>query len=163
MSAASRTVLLMSRSLFDALQPILAALESPAPSALRRLNLPDLEGLPYDNLESAAELLVQAVAASSRPSAVSRGTHFQQKVWSALLDIPLGSVVSYSCIAESIGSPRAARAVASACAANPLALITPCHRVIASDGSLGGYRWGVQWKAALLKAESRIAALPRFA
>lgn len=157
--AVSRTVLLMSHSLSEALQPILAALQSPAARELRQLNLPDPAGLRFDHLESAAELLAHALAASTKLSIVSPGTPFQQRVWSALLEVPMGSVVSYSSLAESIGSPRSARAVARACATNPLALITPCHRVVASDGSLGGYRWGVRWKAALLKAESRIAAL----
>lgn len=83
-----------------------------------------------------------------------RGTAFQQRVWQALREIPLGETASYSQIAERINSPRAARAVAKACASNELALAIPCHRVVRSDGQLSGYRWGVARKAALLKRES---------
>lgn len=83
-----------------------------------------------------------------------RGTAFQQRVWQALRDIPTGSTVSYSEIAQRIGSPRAVRAVAQACAANALAVAIPCHRVVRNDGGLSGYRWGVQRKRALLDREA---------
>ena len=83
-----------------------------------------------------------------------RGTAFQQRVWAALQKIPVGSTVSYSQLAERIGSPNASRAVAKACAANPLAVAVPCHRVVRMDGSLSGYRWGVERKQALLKSEA---------
>src|SRR5690606_3227378 len=82
-----------------------------------------------------------------------RGTAFQQRVWQALRQIPAGTTASYAAIAERIGAPGAARAVAAACAANKLAVAVPCHRVVASDGSLSGYRWGVTRKAALLARE----------
>ncbi len=82
-----------------------------------------------------------------------RGTAFQQRVWQALIEIPSGSTASYSQIAASIGAPRAGRAVAHACAANPLAVAIPCHRVVRQDGALSGYRWGVDRKRALLKRE----------
>lgn len=82
-----------------------------------------------------------------------RGTAFQQRVWQALRKIPAGSTASYSEIAERIGAPRAARAVAQACAANALAIAIPCHRVVRSDGALSGYRWGVARKCALLERE----------
>jgi AraC family transcriptional regulator of adaptative response/methylated-DNA-[protein]-cysteine methyltransferase len=81
------------------------------------------------------------------------GTAFQIRVWEALRTIPLGETRTYSHVANQIGSPRAVRAVASACAANNLALAIPCHRVIRRDGSLGGYRWGLPVKEALLLAE----------
>jgi AraC family transcriptional regulator, regulatory protein of adaptative response / methylated-DNA-[protein]-cysteine methyltransferase len=81
------------------------------------------------------------------------GTAFQIRVWEALRAIPLGETRTYSDIAEEIGMPRAVRAVASACAANEAALAIPCHRVIRRDGSLGGYRWGMEVKEALLTAE----------
>ena len=81
------------------------------------------------------------------------GTAFQIRVWEALREIPLGQTRTYSQIAEEIGAPRAVRAVASACAANEVALAIPCHRVIRRDGSLGGYRWGLGTKEALLDAE----------
>lgn len=86
-----------------------------------------------------------------------RGTEFQLRVWQALRAIPVGMTASYSEIAKIIGSPRSVRAVAAACAANPLAILTPCHRVIRSDGTLSGYRWGVDKKRRLLQRESLIA------
>lgn len=83
-----------------------------------------------------------------------RGTAFQQRVWQALRDIPPGTTASYSEIARRIGAPKAVRAVAGACAANALAVAIPCHRVVRNDGSLSGYRWGVERKHALLKKEA---------
>ena len=83
-----------------------------------------------------------------------RGTAFQQKVWQALRDIPVGSTVSYRDIAARIGAPKAVRAIAQACGANALAVAIPCHRVVRNDGGLSGYRWGVQRKRALLKREA---------
>ena len=82
-----------------------------------------------------------------------RGTAFQQRVWQALQEIPAGSTASYSEIAERVGAPKAARAVAQACAANAIAIAIPCHRVVRSDGALSGYRWGVERKLALLQRE----------
>ena len=82
-----------------------------------------------------------------------RGTAFQVRVWEALRGIPPGSTASYAEIARRIGASGAARAVAAACAANPLAVAIPCHRVVRTDGSLSGYRWGVERKAALLERE----------
>lgn len=82
-----------------------------------------------------------------------QGTAFQQRVWNALREIPLGTTASYSEIAGRIGRPDAARAVAQACAANKLAVVIPCHRVVRSDGALSGYRWGVARKRALLLRE----------
>lgn len=89
-----------------------------------------------------------------------RGTAFQVRVWNYLRGIPPGDVVSYAEAAAAIGAPRAARAVASACARNRVAVLVPCHRVIRGDGGLGGYRWGLARKRALLDAERR-AASPR--
>ncbi|HEY9898374.1 MAG TPA: methylated-DNA--[protein]-cysteine S-methyltransferase [Pantanalinema sp.] len=85
-----------------------------------------------------------------------RGTAFQERVWQALREIPVGSTASYTDIASRIGSPRAFRAVARACAANALALAIPCHRVVRSDGGLSGYRWGVERKRELLAREAKI-------
>jgi AraC family transcriptional regulator of adaptative response/methylated-DNA-[protein]-cysteine methyltransferase len=82
-----------------------------------------------------------------------RGTAFQQRVWRALRDIPVGETASYAEIAEAIGAPKAVRAVAGACAANPLAVAIPCHRVVRTDGALSGYRWGAERKRALLAKE----------
>jgi AraC family transcriptional regulator of adaptative response/methylated-DNA-[protein]-cysteine methyltransferase len=82
-----------------------------------------------------------------------RGTAFQRRVWEALLQIPAGATVTYSQLAARIGQPRSVRAVASACAANALAVAIPCHRVVRRDGSLSGYRWGVERKRELLDRE----------
>jgi len=86
-----------------------------------------------------------------------RGTAFQRRVWSALRQIPLGATASYGEVAARIGQPTAARAVAQACAANELALAVPCHRVVRSDGRVGGYRWGTERKERLLEREARAA------
>jgi AraC family transcriptional regulator of adaptative response/methylated-DNA-[protein]-cysteine methyltransferase len=82
-----------------------------------------------------------------------RATAFQQRVWAALREIPYGETRSYSEVARSIGAPSAVRAVARACATNPVALIVPCHRVVRASGDLGGYRWGLERKQALLDRE----------
>jgi AraC family transcriptional regulator of adaptative response/methylated-DNA-[protein]-cysteine methyltransferase len=82
-----------------------------------------------------------------------RGTAFQQRVWQALREIPVGSTASYSEIADRIGLPKAIRAVGQACALNAIAIAIPCHRVVRSNGNLSGYRWGVERKRALLKRE----------
>jgi len=84
-----------------------------------------------------------------------RGTAFQQRVWAALARIPAGKTLSYSELARHVGMPSAVRAVASACAANKLAVAIPCHRVLRNDGALSGYRWGVARKRALLDREAR--------
>jgi AraC family transcriptional regulator, regulatory protein of adaptative response / methylated-DNA-[protein]-cysteine methyltransferase len=84
-----------------------------------------------------------------------RGTAFQQRVWKALQQIPVGSTASYADIAKMIGMPKAVRAVAQACGANLLAVAIPCHRVIRNDGGLSGYRWGVERKRALLDREAQ--------
>jgi AraC family transcriptional regulator of adaptative response/methylated-DNA-[protein]-cysteine methyltransferase len=83
-----------------------------------------------------------------------RGTAFQQRVWQALREIPAGKTVSYSQVAHRIGAPKAVRAVGAAIGANPLAVAIPCHRVIRNDGSLCGYRWGVERKRALIEREA---------
>ncbi len=83
-----------------------------------------------------------------------RGTTFQERVWQALRAIPPGATVSYTELAERVGAPKAVRAVAGACAANTLAVVIPCHRVVRSDGKLSGYRWGVARKRALLAREA---------
>jgi AraC family transcriptional regulator of adaptative response/methylated-DNA-[protein]-cysteine methyltransferase len=88
------------------------------------------------------------------------GTAFQQRVWQALRAIPPGETRSYTGVAAAIGQPSAARAVASACASNVIAVAIPCHRVVRTDGSLSGYRWGVEVKRRLLEAEKPIAPSP---
>ena len=82
-----------------------------------------------------------------------QATAFQRRVWEALRRIPRGETRTYSQIAQEIGQPTAVRAVARACATNPVAIVVPCHRVIGSDGSMAGYRWGVERKKKLLEIE----------
>lgn len=82
-----------------------------------------------------------------------QATAFQQRVWAALRQIPYGATRTYAEVASAIGAPAAVRAVAHACASNPVATLIPCHRVVRSDGGLGGYRWGVERKRQLLEAE----------
>lgn len=81
------------------------------------------------------------------------GTAFQKRVWDALMKIPVGQTCSYAELAGALGAPKAARAVASACARNRIAVVVPCHRIIRGDGSLGGYRWGLPIKQVLLERE----------
>ncbi len=90
-----------------------------------------------------------------------RATAFQLKVWQQLQAIPVGETRSYSEIAAAIGQPTASRAVANACAKNPVALVIPCHRIIRRDGGLGGYRWGIERKRALLDGERSFKDSPR--
>lgn len=82
-----------------------------------------------------------------------RGTAFQQRVWKELTKIPRGETVTYAELARRIGAPGAVRAVGTACGANPVAMVVPCHRVLRADGGIGGYRWGVERKEQLLKSE----------
>ena len=84
-----------------------------------------------------------------------QGTTFQRRVWEALQEIPRGETVTYADVANRIGMPKAVRAVAQACASNHLAVVIPCHRVIRSNGELGGYRWGLDRKRALLDQEMK--------
>jgi AraC family transcriptional regulator, regulatory protein of adaptative response / methylated-DNA-[protein]-cysteine methyltransferase len=86
-----------------------------------------------------------------------RGTAFQERVWRALRKVPAGSTATYTEIAKRIGVPGAARAVALACAANPLAVAIPCHRVVRANGDVSGYRWGVERKRALLRREKTVS------
>jgi AraC family transcriptional regulator, regulatory protein of adaptative response / methylated-DNA-[protein]-cysteine methyltransferase len=85
-----------------------------------------------------------------------QGTAFQQRVWQALRKVPAGATISYADLAHRLRLPSAARAVAGACARNPVALAVPCHRVVRSDGGLSGYRWGVERKRALLAREAAL-------
>jgi AraC family transcriptional regulator of adaptative response/methylated-DNA-[protein]-cysteine methyltransferase len=82
-----------------------------------------------------------------------RATAFQRRVWTYLQSIPFGSTLSYSQVAKAVGQPSACRAVARACATNPVAIAIPCHRVVREDGSMGGYRWGIERKKTLLEME----------
>jgi AraC family transcriptional regulator of adaptative response/methylated-DNA-[protein]-cysteine methyltransferase len=87
-----------------------------------------------------------------------RATAFQRKVWETLQKIPRGETRSYGALAKKIGMPTASRAVARACATNPVALAIPCHRVVREDGALGGYRWGIERKERLLALEKQARA-----
>lgn len=115
------------------------------------------------NFES---ILATVVSFIETPSAVLdlpldiQGTVFQQKVWQTLREIPYGTTITYSELASRIDAPKAVRAVASACAANTLAVAIPCHRVVRQDGSLSGYRWGIARKKALIDKEAAGCALP---
>lgn len=102
--------------------------------------------------EKVTKLFAEPIPAGSIPLDI-QGTAFQQRVWDALREIPRGQTRSYSEIAKQIGKPKAVRAVAHACASNPVAIVVPCHRVVAKSGGLAGYRWGVERKQALLRAE----------
>jgi len=109
--------------------------------------------------EAMREWVAEAVAYIDMPKGVFQlpldiqGTAFQQKVWAALRDIPFGETATYAELARRVGAPAATRAVASACGANPAAVAVPCHRVLRSDGGLGGYRWGIERKRRLLDRE----------
>ncbi|GAB3059517.1 methylated-DNA--[protein]-cysteine S-methyltransferase [Sediminivirga luteola] len=94
------------------------------------------------------------------PRAASVGTAFQQQVWNALTVIPPGAPLSYGVLAQTLGAPRAVRAVAAACGRNPAALFAPCHRVVGKDGSLTGFAFGIDIKRSLLRRESEAALHP---
>ncbi len=103
-----------------------------------------------------ARVLAGAVRAEADASQLPidlAGTAFQMRVWDVLRKVPIGETLTYSQVADRIGSPSAVRAVGSACAANPVALVVPCHRIVRRDGTLGGYRWGLEVKDALLDVE----------
>jgi AraC family transcriptional regulator, regulatory protein of adaptative response / methylated-DNA-[protein]-cysteine methyltransferase len=108
----------------------------------------------FERLVASVVALVETPAGAIDLPLDVRGTAFQQRVWQALRKIPAGSTASYAEIARRIGMPKAVRAVAQACGANPVAVAIPCHRVVRSDGGLSGYRWGVERKRALLEREA---------
>jgi AraC family transcriptional regulator of adaptative response/methylated-DNA-[protein]-cysteine methyltransferase len=128
---------------------LVAALQAEFPRAARLLR-------DDDAILPAVEVLLDYIAGKSPhvdlPLDV-RATAFQRRVWQGLLAIPPGETRSYAELAAELGLPRAQRAVGGACASNPVALVVPCHRVTRSDGGLGGYRWGVARKKALLARE----------
>src|SRR5947199_4446531 len=111
-----------------------------------------------DGLQSSVEALLHHMRgkdlASSLPLDI-RATAFQRRVWTYLQSIPFGATRSYSEVAKGIGQPSATRAVARACATNPVAVAIPCHRVVREDGTMGGYRWGIERKKALLAMEEQ--------
>ncbi len=113
-----------------------------------------------------AELVATVVTAVERPGRSVdlpldvAGTAFQERVWQALRRIPPGATVSYADLARQVGAPDSARAVAGACAANRVAVLVPCHRVVRADGALSGYRWGVERKRVLLDREAGVSVPP---
>lgn len=109
----------------------------------------------FERLVSRVVGLVEAPALGLDLPLDIRGTAFQRRVWQALRQIPAGARTSYTAIARRIGKPTAVRAVARACGANPLAVAIPCHRVVRHNGTLSGYRWGIERKCALLEREQR--------
>ncbi len=120
----------------------------------------DVEG-PDSNLNDRVSQVVALIEQPHQCHALPldiRGTAFQQRVWKALQAVPPGSTLSYQALADAIGQPGAARAVASACAANRLAVAVPCHRIVRRDGGLSGYRWGVDRKRELLEREAKSCA-----
>jgi AraC family transcriptional regulator of adaptative response/methylated-DNA-[protein]-cysteine methyltransferase len=133
----------------DAPEPLVAALEDRFPKA--RLVGGDAD---FEALVGRVVGLIEAPGKGGDLPLDLKGTAFQQRVWQALTAIPPGSTVSYAEIARRIGAPKAVRAVAQACAANPAAIAVPCHRVVRSDGALSGYAWGVERKQELIRRES---------
>lgn len=113
-------------------------------------------------LEESVEAVLHAIRYPEKSPALPMdlvGTPFQRSVWAELQRIPAGVTTSYTDIAHRLGRPLAVRAVASACARNHVALLVPCHRVVRQDGSLGGYKWGLERKRDLLSAEKKAAAV----
>ena len=133
----------------DAPKALRARLKTSFPQAELQANDPNFQ-----------KLLVQVLGFLEKPEQGLglpldiQGTAFQRRVWTALQDIPAGTTVSYGDIADQIGNPKAARAVAQACGSNNIAVAIPCHRMVHSDGGLGGYRWGIERKRAILERES---------
>ncbi|TPM34268.1 methylated-DNA--[protein]-cysteine S-methyltransferase [Mesorhizobium sp. B2-3-4] len=120
-----------------------------------RVLIEDEPGL-RDDLAAIARFVETPGAGLDMALDMRHGTPFQQRVWEALRTIPCGATVTYTALARRLGMPDGARAVATACAANAIALGIPCHRVLRADGSLSGYRWGVERKRALLAREAAI-------
>lgn len=108
----------------------------------------------HDDLSKVMRFIDKPSEGLDLPLDTRHGTPFQRRVWDALLAIPCGARVTYAALAQRIGMPNGARAVASACAANAIALGIPCHRVVRSDGTLSDYRWGVERKRALIDSEA---------
>jgi methylated-DNA-[protein]-cysteine S-methyltransferase/AraC family transcriptional regulator of adaptative response/methylated-DNA-[protein]-cysteine methyltransferase len=110
-----------------------------------------------DDLDKVVQFIAAPHGDFNLPLDMRHGTAFQRRVWDALLTIPCGARISYSALARRIGEPNAVRAVASACAANAIALGIPCHRVVRNDGTISGYRWGTELKRSLLDKEKAVA------
>ena len=109
-----------------------------------------------DDLTAITRFIETPGAGLDLPLDMRHGTPFQQQVWAVLRAIPCGATITYTALARRLGQPTGARAVATACAANAIALGIPCHRVVRADGTLAGYRWGVERMRALLNKEAAI-------
>ena len=109
-----------------------------------------------DGRRAAALQALEQAGSTLTPPLVPQGSEFQRAVWRVLQTIPAGQTRTYGQVAALLGKPAATRAVASACAANPIAVLIPCHRVLRADGGLGGFRWGLELKRALLQRESAV-------
>ena len=130
---------------------LLAVIQSRFPVIRQNKTNPAISGA----LEQLQRLLDQPATAWTLPLDL-QGTEFQKQVWAGISKIPVGATVTYQQLASSIGRKSSVRAVASACGANPVAIVIPCHRVLRSDGGLGGYRWGVERKKELLLREAKL-------
>jgi methylated-DNA-[protein]-cysteine S-methyltransferase/AraC family transcriptional regulator of adaptative response/methylated-DNA-[protein]-cysteine methyltransferase len=109
-----------------------------------------------NDLAAIARFIETPGAGLDLPLDMRHGTPFQQRVWEVLRAIPCGATITYTALARHLGQPNGARAVATACAANAIALGIPCHRVVRTDGTLSGYRWGIERKRALLDKEATL-------
>jgi AraC family transcriptional regulator of adaptative response/methylated-DNA-[protein]-cysteine methyltransferase len=139
----------------DSREELLGELEREYPAA-RVQPMPEPHGPQFDAWIEGLMQYLRAGKADALPKHDVRGTAFQMKVWNYLQSIPKGQVQSYSEVATAIGAPKAVRAVAQACASNRVAILIPCHRVIRGNGELGGYRWGLGRKRALLELERKL-------
>lgn len=154
LSPAGVCFLQFGESLTDLLMELQAAFPSDNLTAVEKRGEPRIE-----KFERAMYAAIAGRDSETRDIPIALiGTEFQRSVWEYLRSIPLGEVRSYLEVARALKAPRSTRAVARACGANSIALLIPCHRVIRSDGSLGGYRWGIEAKRLLLAAE-RVARL----
>lgn len=134
---------------------LLSAAESTLVADLLR-RFPNAKPANNSNLSQTLQQVINIIEIPNQPMSLTldmQGSEFQQKVWRALLAIPPGEKRSYSQIAEKLGKPRAYRAVANACARNPIAVLVPCHRVVHKSGNASGYYWGVETKQALQNRE----------
>ena len=127
----------------------------------RNAAIADLKNRFYDielqeNNAKAELLCKQIFDEKAKTKLCVRGTEFQMNVWNALCEIPAGSTTTYAQIAQKVGKPKAVRAVGTAIGANPVAWFIPCHRVLRSDGALGGFRWGLVLKVKMLEREKKI-------
>ncbi|MFQ5801523.1 MAG: methylated-DNA--[protein]-cysteine S-methyltransferase [Candidatus Methylomirabilales bacterium] len=128
-----------------------------------KVSFPLAQGQGYGKLARDLDRYFRGEAVSfNYPLDLTTATPFQQRVWAALRGIPHGATQVYQEVAKMIGMPRAARAVGQAVGANPIPLLIPCHRVVASDGSLGGFAWGLTWKRHLLQVEGIAPASKRW-